>query len=553
MKSKQIQLNNSTGLYLRLSKDDERAGESLSIENQRRILTEYALQNGMTIYDEYADDGYSGTNFERPAVKRLLEDAKEGRINTILVKDLSRFGRNYIQVGQFVDYLFPCYGIRFIALSDNIDTADRNSTAMDMMPIMNVFNEWHSANTSKKIRAVFEANAKAGKCRYAYAPYGYLKGENERHLPIVDEETALIVRRIFEMRAAGLGKRKIAWILTEEGIETPGDNKKRRFDRDNIPTATHCWSGQEVLTILNNPVYLGHLALLKQTTVSYKNRKVIHRPTEDWVIFENTHEPIISQELWDKVREVNKSVSRGKAMKSGEVKPLSGLIYCPECGKKMRIVWNRRMVKGVYTDEKICAYNCGGFMDSGKHYCNSKQIREPLINEIVLRDIVSKANFVLKDEGKARAEFLQRKMQQTSEEQKTDAKKLKADSHRYEELGKLIQSVYEDKALGRIPEEVCIELMQKYQAERNALLAEIAVLDSKCRQSQQNIADVDEFISRIKRYCNLTELTREICIELIEYITVGINPKDPNVPREIHIYYKLIDNQKPTSNRTKII
>ena len=544
MKSKQIQLNNSTGLYLRRSKDDERAGESLSIENQRRILTEYALENGLTIYDEYADDGYSGTNFERPAVKRLLDDAKEGRINTILVKDLSRFGRNYIQVGQFVDYLFPCYGIRFIALSDNIDTADRNSTAMDMMPIMNVFNEWHSANTSKKIRAVFEANAKAGKCRYAYAPYGYLKGTDERHLPIVDEETAPIVKRIFEMRAQGLGKRKIAWTLTEEGIETPGDNKKRRFDRDNIPTATHCWSAQEVLNILTNPVYLGHLALLKQTTVSYKNRKLIRKPMDEWIITENTHEPIITQELWDKVREIERSVSRGKSMKAGEVKPLSGLIFCPECGKKMRIVWNRRMVKGVYTDEKICAYNCGGFMESGKHFCHSKQIREPLINEIVLRDIVSKANFVLGDEEKARAEFLQRKMQQTSEEQKADGRKLKADRRRYEELGQLIQSVYEDKALRRIPEEVCIELMQKYQAERSALQTEIAVLDGKCKQSQQNVADVEEFISRIKRYYSLTELTREICLELIEYITIGVIPKDPNVPREIHIYYKLIDKPK---------
>lgn len=546
MKSKQLQLNNkNAGLYLRLSKDDERAGESLSIENQRHILTEYAVEHGLTIYNEYVDDGYSGTNFNRPAVQRLLDDAKEGKIDTIIVKDLSRFGRNYIQVGQFVDYLFPCYGIRFIALADNIDTADRNSTAMDMMPIMNVFNEWHSANTSKKIRAVVEANAKAGKCKSAYAPYGYLKGTDEKHLPVVDEETAPIVRRIFEMRAQGMGKRKIAYTLTAEGIETPGDNKKRRLGRENLQNVTHCWNAQEVLNILHNPVYLGHLALLRQTTVSYKNRKIVHKPMEEWIITKNTHEPVITQELWDKVREVDKSVSRGKSTKKGEVKPLSGLIFCPECGKKMRLVWNRKLVKGVYTDEVKFSYNCGGFMESGKHYCSSKFIQEPVINDIVLQDIRAKASFVWTDEETARAEFLHKKMQQTSEEQKADERKLKSGKRRYDELGKLIQSIYEDKVRGRIPEEVCVELMQKYQTERNALQTEIAELESRCNQSRQNEADVDEFMSRIKRYANVEELTREICLELIEYISVGVIPKDKDIPREIHIYYKLIDNQRP--------
>lgn len=175
MRSKQLQLNSKVGLYMRLSKDDERAGESLSIENQRIILTKYAQERGWTITDEYIDDGYSGTNFDRPEVQRLLEDAKTGKIDTIIVKDLSRFGRNYIFVGQYVDYIFPMYNIRFIAISDNVDTANTNSAGMDMMPIMNVFNEWHSANTSKKIRAVAEANAKAGKYRSTHAPYGYYK------------------------------------------------------------------------------------------------------------------------------------------------------------------------------------------------------------------------------------------------------------------------------------------------------------------------------------------------------------------------------------------
>ena len=193
MKSKLLQ-NTKAGVYLRLSNDDERIGESLSIENQRRILEKYVAEQGFELVDTYIDDGVSGTHFNRPGIQRLLEDAKIGRINVIIVKDLSRFGRNYIEVGQYVDYIFPMYNIRFIALGDNVDTANCEGSGMDMMPIMNVFNEWHAANTSKKIRAVIESNAKAGKYRTSYAPYGYVKGTDEKKLPVRDEPAASNVR-----------------------------------------------------------------------------------------------------------------------------------------------------------------------------------------------------------------------------------------------------------------------------------------------------------------------------------------------------------------------
>lgn len=209
------------GIYLRLSKDDERAGESLSIENQRRILTNYVREQGWTIYDEYVDDGISGTSFDRPSVQRMLDDAKNGRINLIICKDLSRFGRNYIQVGQYTDYIFPMYNIRFIALNDGIDTLNSDSADMDMMPIRNVFNEWHAANTSKKVRAVIAANAKAGKMMTPYCPYGYVKSDDEMRTPIIDPYAAGIVRRIFEMRASGVKPIQIATTLNEEGVLTP--------------------------------------------------------------------------------------------------------------------------------------------------------------------------------------------------------------------------------------------------------------------------------------------------------------------------------------------
>ena len=217
MKSK----NNIVGLYLRLSKDDERQGESLSIENQRIILRKYAEEHGFQIYDEYIDDGVSGTTFDRPNLQRLLDDAKMGVINTILVKDLSRFGRNYIEVGQYVDYVFPSFGIRFIAIQDNVDTENRDSNAMEMMPIMNVFNEWHAANTSKKVRAVLREKAKAGILHAKKAPYGYIKGTDEKRTLIIDEEVAPNVVRVFEMYVSGINPKRVAEIFSLEGIPSP--------------------------------------------------------------------------------------------------------------------------------------------------------------------------------------------------------------------------------------------------------------------------------------------------------------------------------------------
>ena len=543
MKSKQEQLNNQVGLYMRLSQEDEREGESVSIENQKMILEKYAQERGWEIVDEYIDDGWSGTNFDRPDVQRLLEDAKIGRINTIIVKDLSRFGRNYIQVGEFVDYIFPAFGIRFIALNDNVDTGDRNSTGMDMMPIVNVFNEWHSASTSKKIRAVFVAKAKAGQFKATYIPYGYLKGSDGIPL-IVDEETAPVVRRIFEMRAAGMGKKHIATALTKSGIPTPSERREKRFGVPPVNPNRHGWSAEYVKEMLSNPVYIGNLAQQRTTTVSYKNKKVVKRPEKDWIVVENTHEAIVSRELWDRCREIDASVSHGKKTKQGEVKPLSGLVYCPECGAKNRIMWYSIIRKGVNTGERAAIFNCSEFLSRGKENCHSKAIKESILNEIVLQDIRSKAELVIKDERSAREAFMRRKTQYLTQQANADGKTRKAKERRIEELSELISSIYEDRVMKRIPEEVCIELLQKYQREKSSLQKQIEEMDDIENRAKQATADVDEFIRRLKKYVDMTELDRTAAMELIEYITVGCVPKDKKTPREIHIYYKLIDKPK---------
>jgi len=545
MESKQRQLNNNkVGIYMRLSKDDERNGESLSIENQRIILMKYITEKGWQLYDEYADDGYSGTNFDRPEVQRMFDDAKTGKINTIVVKDLSRFGRNYILVGQYLDYVFPLNGIRFIAISDNVDTANKNSSGMDMMPILNVFNEWHSANTSKKIRAVIEANARNGKCRAVYAPYGYLKGDNENKLPVIDEYASKIVQRIFEMRASGLGKRIIAQRLSEEGIEPPSVYKNRINEGYSIMSKKKVWNGSEINNILHNPVYIGNLAQLKTTTLSYKNKKQIKKPQDEWVVVEGTHEPIISRELWDKCREVDRSVSKGKSTtKEKTVKPLSGLMYCPQCGSKMRLQYNLVKKKGVIVG-KVYGYNCAEYLDT-PNSCKSRRIQEEAINEIVLQDIRSKARLVLDDEEGARAEFLRKQRSESTTQAKSDAKRLRIIEKRLSELDSLIQATYEDRVLKRVPENLCIELLKKYQDERVSLGQEATDIKEQTANESKINADVDEFIRKVKEYLDLKELTRDVCLELISHITVGPVPKTKDEPREIHIYYKLIDKQSP--------
>lgn len=548
--SKQIQ-NRKAGLYYRLSQEDERAGESLSIENQKKILEKYARENGFEIIDEYIDDGWSGTNFNRPGVQRLLEDAKNGRINTIIVKDLSRFGRNYIEVGQYTDYLFPTYNIRFIAVGDNVDSAVAENTGMDMTPIMNVFNEWHAANTSKKIRAVIEANAKEGIYRCTYAPYGYIKGTDAKRLPVIDPEAAAYVRRIFEMRASGISPNHIAQTYNNEGILPPGDYKEQKLGIPNTRKSHHLWSGATVKQVLTNPIYLGHMVQLKTTNVSYKNKKQIKRDPEDMVWVYNTHEAIVTQELWDRCREMEASVSQGKKNKTGYVNPLSGLVYCADCGNKMYIKFNNtRHQRGgdrIYYREN---FSCGAYSKFGERACTSHYIQIKILSQLVLADIRSKMNLVLADEKRARAEFLSWSEQQNAAEANADRRKLTQSTRRLAELDKLIGSVYEDKVLGKIPEEVCIGLLEKYQSEKTALTETVAALERKAQTVRDDAANADEFIRRLKAYMEIPELTRQMCLELIEFITVDKCPgKYSKAPREIHIYYKLIDKKSSAEQK----
>lgn len=545
MMSEHKQLN-KTGIYLRLSKDDERLGESLSIDNQRLILRNYVLSHGGTIVDEYIDDGYSGTNFDRPGVKRLLEDAQMGKIDTIIVKDLSRFGRNYIQVGQYTDYIFPAYGIRFIALNDNVDTADKDSAGMDMMPIMNIFNEWHSANTSKKIRAVLEASQRSGKYTSGIYPYGYIAGNDSNRSAVIDKPAAEIVRRIFNMRIQGYSPYRIARILSDEGVPNPTNYRTKKDGSKIDREVPNWWSHKTVTDILDDITYLGYTVQHRRHTVSYKNHKTIWRPESEWIVKENAHEPIISKDIWQKAQEVKASVARGKITKSNVVHPLTGLLYCADCGRKMKYMITKKSYKGKPCDFEW--YLCRTYADLGKSYCTTHGIGLKDIEAVVLADIRSMLSFIENDEAKARNEFLKSKSKRSVDARASDEKQLKACRKRLAELDMLIQSAFEEKVLKNLPESVCVNLCEKYSKEKETVAQTVSELESKLADESKDEADVDEYIQRIKQYGKCEQLTREMCLQLIEFITVDEkkernNRWHPPAPRNIHIYYKLLDKE----------
>ena len=444
-----------------------------------------------------------------------------------------------IQLGQYTDYIFPMYNIRFIALNDGIDTLNSDSADMDMMPIRNVFNEWQAANTSKKVRAVIAANAKADKMMTPYCPYGYVKSNDEMRTPVIDPYAAGIVRRIFEMYASGMKPLQIATVLNEEGVLTPFDYYYKRIGKPNPYNHSHLWSGRNLENILKNPIYIGTLTQLRTTTVSYKNHKRIDRDESEWAVIENNHEAIISKELWDKVREIEKSVSRGKRDKKGELSPLSGLLFCDGCGWKMR----KASTGGG-------GYICGYHNRFGKNYCSTHYINRELIEGIILADIQEMCELA-KDEKAATAEFLRRKRAYIDVQSISNTKRMKTVGNRLAELDKLIQSVYEDKVAGRIEPDMAFDMLDKYQAEKKTLKTEYDEMNARSESERQDEEDVAEFISRLKRYAGATELTREMCLDLIEYATVDENNKGhKDRPRVIHVYYKLID--KPLINKNRL-
>lgn len=531
----------NVGIYCRLSNDDEREGDSVSIENQRLLLQRYVQEQGWNLIDTYIDDGFSGTNFQRPGVQRLIADAKAKRINVILVKDLSRFGRNYIEFGQYTDYLFPSIGCRFIALNNGIDTENQDGSN-DVMCFLNLFNEFYSRDTSRKVKAVKKACAESGKFMGTYPAFGYQRDPADKHHLIIDGETAPIVRRIFAMRAAGMGFRKIAVTLNEEGIQPPGVRYYQRKGQSDPRQVNHLWADNTVKTLLRNEVYIGNMVQGKCGTMSYKSRKLVSKPIEEWIRVEGTHEPIISREIWDTVVSIDAAHTRRRDASDGITSIFSGLVYCADCGFKMR----NHVERSKHKDGSLARYAafiCGNYGRSGKRACTIHMIYERVLTEIVLGDIQEKARCLKYDREGLLDRIVQMKNKERHSRMVSWEQELKITKDRLRELEKLMQNLYEDKCGGVVPTAVFQTLMQRYETERAQKSAALPELEQKVKNQIENRQDVERWAEIISRYTDITELDETILFALVDRIEVGESGIENGVRvREVKVFYRYIGN-----------
>lgn len=537
-----MQEMNNVGIYCRLSHDDERAGESVSIENQKELLARHAREQGWTIVGYYVDDGVPGTTFDRPGFNRLVQDARDGKINIALCKDLSRLGRDYIEAGKYTDIVFPSMGCRFIALNDGVDTARKND---EMIVILkNVMNDLYARDTSAKIKAVKRSSFQAGKYVGCYAPIGYLKSPDDKHVLVPDPATAPIVKRIFDLRCQGFGYRKIAAVLNGDKIPTPRDYYYLQEGSPNPRGETPYWSDMTVRAILRNEVYLGHTVQSKTGNVSYKIHKQVSKPQSEWIRVENTHEPLISQEVWELVRSIEQNQRRNRTAKDGTVHLFSGVLVCMDCGATMRHHADnhkRTRKDGTPIKSTYESYLCNRYCTSGKGACTAHTMNQRVLIEVVLTDIRMKAEQARNDPDSLISRIQAQRKAASAEQMKQARTLLTAVEKRLSELGKLIQSIYEDKVMGRIPESVCIQLMNQYEAERAEKLEQKSRLTDELETYRQETDDVQQWMKLIREYTKLERLDRPTLLRLIKRIEVGDKKvEDGRTVRDIKIHYNFV-------------
>ena len=504
------------GLYLRLSKDDERAGESVSIENQRLLLTQYVQEKGWEIKETYIDDGWSGTSMQRPAFQRMIRDAEDRRINLIIVKDLSRLGRNYIEVGRLTEETLPRLGCRFVALNDSVDSMLGDN---DMMVYRNLFNEFYSKDTSKKVRAVKQSCIKQGKYLGTFAPLGYMKNPANKHQLIVDEETAQLVRKIYQMRVSGMGHLAIAYALNNDNIPSARALCYSRLGKENPSKQNMIWSQATVRSILGNEVYIGNMVQGKATTVSYKNRTQIRKPEEQWVRVENTHEPIISMDVWETVRTMEGSKFKPRPDIDGEHSIFAGLIYCADCGHKMRrnrVQWKRANGTEIHQVKFIC----GRYASGGKSTCTAHHIYEEPLSELISAEIREHARLAVYDEKRVLNAVMDAKNHENKTYLASYQRELKSAEDRLRQLDNTLSTLYEDKVNGVVTEAIFKSLAAKYESERSEKSNTIAILSGKVEKCQKDFGDADAWLQTVSKYAEMETLTAAVLLELIDRIEI---------------------------------
>ncbi len=531
-----------TAYYCRLSKDDGNTDDSSSIQTQKAMLTKFGMDRGYWNTKFYVDDGYSGTNFNRPAFQQMLEDIKAGKIERVITKDLSRLGRNYLETGSLIDVVFPNYHVHYIAITDGVDSNVRQS--MDMTAFKNIINDLYSADISRKIKAARKARAESGMFTASVAPYGYMKDPNDNHHLVIVEERAAIVRQIYKWCIEGQGVQHIRNRLRKMRIPRPGACAVRDYEYTGSAEGDPCqWSNNSVRSILSNPTYVGHLVSGRRPSISMKSNKREYHPYSECIVVYNTHEGIVSQEDFDLVQTLIKSRKRRVHTDSLD-NIFAGLIKCADCGyamSKMRA--NRPKRKNIIDCYTYACnlYRTEGRGKNGVRGCTQHKLEARDLFDTVLNDIRSHAQKAVMDDEA----FLESLVKKMSGEKKSEQKQLHAKAkkarRRLEELDTLYEKLYEDRAAGAISERNFTRLSAKYEQEQEELEKLIAESENAKKESNADTRNAEEFIKTIREYAEITELDAAVLNRLIDRITVcEAEEVDGEMRQKITIYYKFI-------------
>ena len=527
----------STAIYCRLSKDDEQKGESASIQNQRDMLEHYVKAKGWNIFDVYVDDGYTGLNTNRPSFQRLIKDVEDKKVDIVITKGLSRLGRNYLQTGYYTENFFPKNGVRYIAVNDGVDTLQDNN---EIVPFKNVLNEFYSRDVSKKMKSAYLTRARQGKFTGCLAPFGYVKNPDDTHTLMVDGETKWIVEKIYELAISGYGTQAIRRMLFDEKIPTPTwwkwkkglRNKTTKLEKT-VKNGEYWWDTTTIKEIIENPVYLGHTASQK-ANYQFKIGWLSDKPKDDWIMVENTHEPIISEDTYKMANE--KLKSRKRPVKTGEESIFSGLVKCPDCGKALNLGRNNSKNK-----EKLLT--CNTYRRYGKNLCTQHRIYFDTLYAIVLEDIRKNADFALRDEKAIIKALEKSKDTEDEEEQIYIAKKIEEDSKRVQELGRKIEKLYDDWIDKKISENNFQRILEKAQEEQDLLTKQIEEMEKRVVASEVDEINIHKWIELIKKHKDIKTLDKETLNELISKIYVHEKEiVDGEITQTIDIYYNFIGN-----------
>ena len=529
-----LQADKITALYCRLSQEDMQAGESESIQNQKLILQRYADEHFFLNTRFFVDDGFSGVSFEREGLQAMLREVEAGNVATVITKDLSRLGRNYLKTGELIEIVFPEYEVRYIAINDGVDTAREDN---EFTPLRNWFNEFYARDTSKKIRAVKQAKAQRGERVNGEVPYGYIADPNDRNHLIPDPETAHVVKQIFAMYVRGDRICEIQNWLRDNEILTVGELRYRRTGRTQHPrpqlNAWYNWPEKTLYDILARQEYLGHTITAKTYKVSYKSKKTRKNAEDKRYFFPNTHEPLIDEETFALAQK--RIATRHRPTKSDEIDLFSGLLFCGDCGYKMYLQ------KGAGTPERKHAYTCGNYRNRARNdfLCTTHYIRKSVLKELVLADLQRIMSYVKGHEQefiRTATECSEQAMKKALGHQRKELDKAEA---RLGEINLLFRKLYEDNALGRLSNEQFVFLTSGYEDEKAALTKRVAELRKGLDTAAERSADVKRFVALVRRYTEISELTYENVHEFIDRILVYELDKNTNT-RKIEIFYSFV-------------